>query len=136
MTTPLHTQKATTRREAMSLKLQGRISRNGPSGWDIVMRSPDGQYGRLGTRSDLFEPFRQAADLILSGESEGFICGSDKAFKVTKSDEGTRMLALPFPGVTYWLRENKDERIKAPVIFSAVLDFEFPEEQVDDREVF
>ena len=118
------------------MRLSGRISRNGANGWDIVLRSPDGRYGRLPAKSEDFEPLRQGTELLLSGESEGHIANSDMAFRVTKDEAGARMMIIPIGGKTYFLRENKDQKVQAPVTFSLLLDFEFPQAAVRDQDTY
>ena len=109
--------------------LNGFISRNGSSGFSVAMRHPTtGRLGNLKTSSESFEIFRQGVDLLLSKNSKGPICGSDKDFLVKKEAlSGARTLTIPLPGMTIWLRENQDNRKRYDATFSIFHDFDFPE---------
>lgn len=109
--------------------LNGFMSRSGANGWEAVMYDTNRKIGSLPANSELFEPLRQGADLLLSGKPNGIICGSSREFQVQTNPFGIRFVKIPIVGVTWILTENKTPGHRSPIRLTMVTDFQFKTEE-------
>lgn len=104
-------------------RINGFISRSGANGLEVLSYSND-VLGRLPSNSQLFDIISSAAELIESGKSSGFLCGSTKEFKVTSDFLGRRQISVPIPGFSLIIKESKKNRM-VPFVFNLVSNFAF-----------
>jgi len=108
----------------------------GGSGWEASLIDSNKQWRRLSGVSELQEPLRQAADLVMGDQGAAYICGSQREFLVKKSQlTGARFVMLPICGITWMVAQNMKEGQKSQIRLTMLTDFEGGNEPIREDDM-